>query len=924
MNIRDYEIIIASGLFDEVYYLTQTSVEKISDNALEHYLLEGWLDGLDPSAEFSTNEYLASHPYLISSNVNPLVHYVKYSLLKKTKKTLSEEVFALVLASNMFDEEYYLVSLAGEYVSNPLEHYFEEGAARGIFPSKQIKSYVELYSDLANQDVNPLLHYVLYGQAESRIYEIDEDIVELLNSSYYFDPIFYVKQLEGKQIDDPVTHYLTMGVLMGLDPSAHFSTTDYLMMNGDVKASGINPLVHYLLFGKDEGRMPKNKYIWSGQPATWQYQHWSRQFDEISANDLRMLTIAIAQIPHRPLISIVVPVYKPKLQYLEKAIESVLEQVYENWELVLVDDASDDSVLQNMISEYSERDHRIKFLQREENGHISECTNSGLAVTTGEFVCFLDQDDELRPHALALVASSIVQNPGCKLLYSDEATINPSGELICPYFKGDWNLYLLRSHNFVCHLAIYSQELLKALGGLRSEYIGAQDHDLALRASEALDLEEIIHIPHVLYYWRAHESSTASDVDAKPYAIEAGSKAIADHLKRCDVNGVVQVNRLNTYNVQYDLPVDPPSVAIIIPTKDQAKILRRCISSIRRKTDYPNYHIFIVDNRTTELEAIEYISEIGSDEVVTVLRYNAEFNYSAINNFAFSKTNHDFVLLLNNDTEVINPNWLSEMVALNSQPDVGIVGARLLYPNGLIQHAGLVMGIGGVAGHAHKFYPGDCPGYFGKTEIIHEMSGGTGACLLTRSEIFEQLCGLNEKELAVAFNDVDYCLRVRQLGYKCLFAPQAELYHHESFSRGADVGEKKVARLLKEAKYLKETFRKELCQDPYYNPNLSVHREDLSFAEYPRSPWQAVMMYLACQWSNDSKNIQKALREAYMDRLKHKDMDVYLDYCLSLSERLNTELSKDPVKRKELIKEWFFLNCVLRYVGEPNLKTSLQ
>ena len=560
------------------------------------------------------------------------------------------------------------------------------------------------------------------------------------------------------------------------------------------------------------------------------YAKWIK-LHEPDKSTYKLLREQALQWKDRPLVSVLMPTYKTPDRWLRKAIESVRNQVYENWELCIADDNSNDPDLRRTLDEYAQKDPRIKVMYRTENGHISAASNSALQLVTSEFVGLLDHDDELHPLALFCTVQAIQAHPEAALIYSDEDHISVDGARSHPFFKPDFNYDLFLGQNMITHFGVYRVSVLRELGGFRDEFNGSQDYDLALRVLDHCGPGAIHHIPRVLYHWRVHPQSTASSHDAKPYAHTAAMRAIEEHLKRSRIKGhVVMAPGASGYNkVCYDLPEEQPSVEIIIPTRDAAHLVEQCIKSIRDKTTYRNYRITIIDNGSVEPATHALFSRITADGVVRVNRDDAPFNYSAINNRIGLASTADLICLMNNDIEVITPDWLSEMVSVALQPGVGCVGAKLLYPNDLLQHAGVIIGIGGVAGHSHKHFHKDQPDYFARTRLRSAMGGVTAACLVIKQSTFKQVGGLDEV-LQVAFNDVDFCLRVKKEGYRNVWTPYAELYHHESATRGYEDNPEKVARFNREVEHVQERWGETLMTDPCYSPNLTLVHEDFSYA----------------------------------------------------------------------------------------------
>jgi len=564
------------------------------------------------------------------------------------------------------------------------------------------------------------------------------------------------------------------------------------------------------------------------------YSEWVRLYSSVDGTSRKKIRKSIKAMAVKPKISIVMPAYNPNLNWLHEAVNSVSSQLYDNWELCIADDCSSNPEVKNELEALQKRDARIRVVFRPQNGHISAASNSAIELATGDWLALMDQDDLLTEDALYHVAQIIVSNPEARLIYSDEDKINEDGKRFDPYFKPDWNPDLFLSHNMICHLGAYHRETVQQLGGFREGYEGAQDYDLALRITETLNTNQIVHIPRVLYHWRSHAESTAQAGSNKNYALLAGQKTLDDHFQRTGIEARTELLDFGRYRVHYALPEDAPLVSLIIPTRNGLALTKQCIDSILEKTTYPNYEIVLVDNNSDEPEALAYFETLKEHGRIKVLRDERPFNYSALNNNAVEHANGDYVALINNDIEVISPDWLSEMMSIALQPGVGAVGARLWYPNDTLQHGGVIIGLGGVAGHSHKSFQRDALGYFGRAQLIQSLSAVTAACLVVSKEIYSAVGGLNEKELTVAFNDVDFCLKVRAAGYRNVWTPYAELYHHESATRGFENTPEKLKRFQEEIKYMERVWDTGNWSDPAYSPNLTLDREDFSFAWPPR------------------------------------------------------------------------------------------
>ncbi len=529
-----------------------------------------------------------------------------------------------------------------------------------------------------------------------------------------------------------------------------------------------------------------------------------------------------------PRISLVVPLYRTLPEHLSQLVDSVMCQTYADWELCLSDGSGPDSPLRKDLKKYRAMDSRIRVIASEEKLRIAQNTNAAIREASGDYIAFLDHDDVLTPNALFEVASALAKVPGTDIVYTDEDKMSLRGDRFFePNFKPDFNPDLLRSTNYICHLFVVKRELLGRIGLLRPEYDGAQDYDLILRCTEQTD--RILHIPKILYHWRSHDKSTAENPESKRYAFESGRRALQDHYDRLGIPAkAVFGPRPGLYRTEYRYK-EEPLVSIIIPNKDHAEDLRRCIDSIEEKTIYRHYEYIIVENNSTEEETFvlyeELMRRLSNLQVVT---WEGTFNYSAINNYGVSFAEGDYYLLLNNDTEVISPEWLGDMLGFCRRPDVGAVGARLYYQDNTIQHAGVVLGFGGVAGHCFVQQPRENTGYQNRIICAQNYSAVTAACMLVKKEAFLKAGGLTEK-LAVAFNDVDFCLKVRQAGFRIVYDPWAELYHYESKSRGFEDTPEKVERFQGEIRTIEELWPGIFTDpDPCYNPNLTLYSQDFT------------------------------------------------------------------------------------------------
>jgi GT2 family glycosyltransferase len=583
-----------------------------------------------------------------------------------------------------------------------------------------------------------------------------------------------------------------------------------------------------------------------GPVAETDYDRWVRECDVLTEADRRKIRLHVGAMELRPRFSVIMPVYNTPENLLREAIASVQAQLYPDWELCIADDASPAGHIPRILRQAAADDPRIKWIHREQNGHIAAATNSALALATGGFVVLMDHDDLLAEQALYEVAAELNLHPDADILYSDEDQIDSTGRRTIPYFKPDWNIELMLGHNMVSHLGVYRRSLVERIGGMRIGYEGSQDYDLTLRAAAATDASRIRHIPAILYHWRQH---TMSFSKAREQAcISAARRSIGDFLLSQGVNGaeIGPAPAVSAWTrVRWPLPDPAHKVSVIIPTRDRPELLARCTAGLLLRTDYPNFEVLIADNDTTDPEARFLLRKLDEDPRVRVLPCPGPFNYSRINNTAVKEADGDIVLLLNNDIDVIHSDWLREMVSLAVRSDVGAVGAKLIYGNETIQHAGVVLGTGsfyddpGVAGHYGLNLPAEDIGYQGYMSLMREAGAVTGACLAVRKSVFEKVGGLDETNLAISFNDVDFCLRLRDAGFRNVWTPFAKLYHLESASRGDDFAPDKIERFTREVRYMRERWGSVLDSDPFYNENFSRadHTFKLAVPARRQKPW---------------------------------------------------------------------------------------
>lgn len=531
-------------------------------------------------------------------------------------------------------------------------------------------------------------------------------------------------------------------------------------------------------------------------------------------------------------VSIAVPLYKTPEKYLREMIASVQQQTYSYWELCLADGSPEDEMLRKVLQEYESSDDRIKIKYLEKNQGIAGNTNAALSMASGDYIGLLDHDDLLAPDALFEVAAAVEKErkrlgKSPDMLYTDEDKISGDGrEHFQPNLKPDFSPDLLRSNNYICHFLVVAKDLWERVGGIDSRYDGAQDYDFILRCSE--QAEGICHIPRILYHWRTHAESTADNPISKQYAYEAGRRAIEAHLVRTGLSGEVSCKKdFGFYRVRYAVAGEP-LVSIIIPNKDEKETLKKCLDSILERSSYRNFEIIVVENNSKTEGIFEYYKEIDGRNGIHVVYWDREFNYSAINNFGIRHAKGDYLICLNNDMEIINGDWIEEMLGHCQRKGTGIVGARLYYPDNTVQHAGIIVGLGGIAGNIFVGLKRSHTGYMHRESLQQNLSAVTAACMMVKREACEAVNGF-EETLAVAFNDVDFCLKVREAGYLIVYDPYAQLYHYESKTRGAENTKEKVERFQTEIEYMRSRWITILKEgDPYYNKNLSLSKWNYS------------------------------------------------------------------------------------------------
>jgi O-antigen biosynthesis protein len=568
------------------------------------------------------------------------------------------------------------------------------------------------------------------------------------------------------------------------------------------------------------------------------YAAWTRTEERHAIDRIAGYRSQAAQWPNHPRFSVLMPVYCPPKAFIEQAVQSILDQQYPDWELCIVDDASPVTAHFDWLNALAARDGRVKFIRRTHNGGTAAATNDALAAISGDYCLFVDQDDALDPSALFEFAARIIECPLADMLYADEDHIDSSGVRSRPFFKPDWDPEWIRTTNYVLHPVVMRTTFLRALGGLRTELEGVQDWDVVLRAGEMTKPDAIEHIPHVLYHWREHANSTAAGIGETPGPGSMQERAVRDSIERHGEVAEAEPSG-GCWRIRYALPPVPPLVSIVIPTRDRVELLRRCIAGLRERTAYARWEGIIIDNNTADAEALQFLATLATDARFKVIRDERPFNYSSLCNEGVAAANGDVILLLNNDVEPIGPGWLKELVAHAHRPEIGMVGAVLYYPNDTIQHAGVVLGLNGVADRPYIGYPRGFRGVDSRLLCVHTVTAVVTACAAVRRNIYERVGGMDER-LPIACNDLDLCLRVAELGYRNVLTPHAELYHHESASRGYQYASAASVQGAADEARFQEKWRGKLHRDRAYNANLTLRGTAYSLAPQPQTGDESV------------------------------------------------------------------------------------
>ncbi len=788
---RQARLLLRSGLLDPQWYLSRyADVAQSGLDPAMHFLRHGGRERRNPSPVFDTGDYIARHPEIVADDINPLVHYLLHDaggqrpgswLVRRRRMVATTELSFPDAATSGGSGGWTLVRA----------------------PRLPQGGVVRLHLQAADGSIGEIIlgaaarggGQVLRLEAAARLSVLADGAPVSIQEITQREAVLRLLFGDGLQrVPDSLRALRRDGVAAWLDAQAAAT-----------------------------------------RPVTLDaYQAWALRYDTPTAAQLARLEARATQLHRPPRFSVIVPVYETAPEALHAMIGSVRRQAYPHWQLCLVDDASRQPHVREILQRAAREDPRVAVAFRAENGHIAAASNTAIGLAQGEWLAMVDHDDVLPPQALATMALAIAANPDTDLLYSDEDKLDAQGRRCNPYFKPGFNPELLEAQNFLNHLTVYRASAVRALGGLRAGFEGSQDYDLALRVTAAT-WRPVVHVPHVLYHWRFHPGAATFSSTQLERANVAARRALRDHAAARGETVEVVADR--THRVLHPSPKRWPRVTAIVPTRDNLDVLRVCVEGLLDGTDYPALDIIVVDNASERPDTLAWLDAIAA-RGVTVLRYPHPFNYSAMNNFAAERARGEILLLLNNDVAVIEPGWLREMARLAMQPGIGAVGAKLLYPNDHVQHAGVVLGMGGVGAHVYQGAERDDPGYYNRLRVTQEVGCVTAACMAVPADVYAAVGGFDAEHLLVAFNDVDFCLRLRASGRRIVWTPHALLHHWESKSRGSDFAPERLARFVAEVDTMKARWGSELACDPFFNPNFSL---DLwpSYAAPPRvaPPW---------------------------------------------------------------------------------------
>jgi GT2 family glycosyltransferase len=751
------KLIRESGAFDEAFYLAAHPDMVAADtDPLTHFVVHGWREGRNPCALFDTTWYLEENPDVRAARINPLEHYLINGV--------------------------------------------HEG--RAPFPCFDTRWYLSQYFDLIPPGLAPVVHYMREGVAGG------------LDPCPYFHTLWYLYQypdVKGANVN-PLWHYVKHGASKGRDPSPFFDTDWYLDAYQDIRAAGINPLDHFLRTGEREGRRPQAK----GSKLRG-YDKWMATYESLDAASMKALADSVMGFRWRPRFSIVMPTYNTPDSILRAAVDSVLAQAYPDWELCIADDNSSKQNVRQTLQEYAAKDARITIIYRQTNGHIAEATNTAMALAGGDYICLMDHDDEIAPNALYEFAIKLNQDPALDFIYSDEDKLTEQGKRYEPFFKPDWSPEALEACMYTAHFACYRTSLVRKIGGFRKEFNGAQDYDFVLRFTE--HARKVAHVPKILYHWRAIAGSTAASMENKDYVVDAGVRSLEERVKR---TGELLWVRSNGYKGCFDVRRairGNPKVSIVIPSAGRdsevrgkaVDLLVHCVDKIVHLSTYTNYEIIVVHNGDLRESTI---AQLVGHQVVFIHYDEPLFNMPKKMNLGARHATGEYIMTFNDDIEVISPDWIEAMLSIGQNPEVGVVGAKLHFEDGKIQHVGVTFWEG-LPDHIRRGFGRDDPGYFFSTVGQRNYLAVTGACALTRRSVFEAVGGYDET-FRINYNDIDYCLKVYRAGFRIVYAAQAELYHYESRSRVREVSDMEIQLFL-------ERWGDFVRDDPYYSHYFDAH-----------------------------------------------------------------------------------------------------
>lgn len=847
--LRDASRLRRSGLFNVAWYLERyPDVRAGRIDPVLHYLRHGVVERRDPGPQFSTRAYLEAYPDVERAGLNPLLHYIGHGRAEQRQAfpvSLTPEPAVGGLARPRANKAWRRIRRT---LLRP-RHAFRQPADGDTTDQLILHSKLAMaptgWAVVHVPPVAPDTRLTLRITATTGVREIPlppasvhrhaslvrlpDAVSEIVLRRHVVTPPGTAGAASAEialreVVLHEISHVEAMLRAVAGGGLGH-SLPSLRQIAGVVRRQGLRASLRRALTGLAARHMPV---------SVTSYQDWIDLYDRPTSDQLAGLRARGAALPMQPTFSVLVPVYNTPAHWLTEMIESVRSQTYQNWELCIADDCSPAIHVRPLLERAAAADSRIKLCMRPVNGQISAATNSALELATGSHVALLDHDDLLAPHALLMMAEAINAHPDADLLYSDEDKLDARGQRYDPYFKPDFNPELLQAQNFINHLAVCRTQMLRELGGFRGAFDGSQDYDVMLRLTAATR-HPVVHVPHVLYHWRLYPGGETFSATQIERATTAAREAIRLQAASLGENVTVVAGLGHYHRVLYPPPARWPSVTAIVPTRDHLDVLRVCIDGLLKGTDYPALDVMIVDNDSCAPDTLAYLEEV-QQRGVTVLHCPGPFNYSEINNTAASIARGEILLLINSDISMIDQDWLREMVTLMLRPQVGAVGAKLLYPDGTVQHAGVVLGTGGVAGHIHLGAGTDEGGYFARLRMVQEVSCCTAACLTVWADAFAEIGGLDANNLKVAFNDVDLCIRLRASGRRILWTPYATLTHWESKSRGSDQVPGRVERFNAEVDYMKSRWGRTLTSDPFFNPNLSLDHMFPTPSFPPRTP----------------------------------------------------------------------------------------